>query len=218
MTRRLFTHAIILLLSCAAVAANAQQNNCLPTPVATTAANNIFNEEQEHFLGEAIAARTQKDYAIIEDKALIGYLNAMGDRLLKHLPLKQTKLQFFLVDLADANAFVLPGGRIYVSRKLVALAQNEDELASVISHELGHLAAHEGLIDRDLGRRAGQGLGQAGIGGQGGAQLRQAGGLEGFLPPAGDVGETAKQQDPGHQPPVVDMWRATEGAAPMRKS
>jgi WD40 repeat protein len=145
--RKLITHAIILVLSCAAAAANAQQNNCLPTPVAPTAANNIFNEEQEHFLGEAIAARIQKDYAIIEDKALIGYLNAMGDRLLKHLPLKQTRLQFFLVDLSDANAFVLPGGRIYVSRKLVALAQNEDELASVISHELGHLAAHDTAIE-----------------------------------------------------------------------
>lgn len=125
----------------------AQQNNCLPTPVAPAAANNIFNEEQEHFLGEAIAARIQKDYAIIEDKTLISYLNAMGERLLKHLPLKQTKLQFFLVDLTDANAFVLPGGRIYVSRKLVGLAQNEDELASVISHELGHLAAHDTAIE-----------------------------------------------------------------------
>ena len=99
------------------------------------------------YLGEAIAARIQKDYAIIEDKALIGYLNALGDKLIRYLPLKQTKLQFFLVDLSDANAFVLPGGRIYVSRKMVALAQNEDELASVISHELGHLAARETAIE-----------------------------------------------------------------------
>jgi predicted Zn-dependent protease len=56
-------------------------------------------------------------------------------------------LQFFFVDLPDANAFVLPGGRVYVSRKLIALAQNEDELASVISHELGHLAARETAIE-----------------------------------------------------------------------
>ncbi|HEU4432302.1 MAG TPA: M48 family metalloprotease, partial [Pyrinomonadaceae bacterium] len=98
-------------------------------------------------LGEAMAERLQKDYAIIEDKALVGYLTAMGERLIRHLPLKQTRLQFFLVDLADANAFVLPGGRIYVSRKLVAVAQNEDELASVISHELGHLAARDTAIE-----------------------------------------------------------------------
>lgn len=140
---------LVLVLCCAgAVSPQAQQKNCLPAPVAATSSEpNIFNEEQELFLGEAIAEQIQKEYAIIEDKALVSYLNAMGERLVRHLPLKQTKLRFFLVHLPDANAFVLPGGRIYVSRKLVGLAQNEDELASVISHELGHLAAHETAIE-----------------------------------------------------------------------
>lgn len=142
-------HLLVLILCCACFTSiQAQQKNCLPAPIAPNSSEpNIFTEEQELYLGEAIAERIQKDYAIIEDKALVGYLNAMGERLLRHLPLKQTKLQFFLVDLSDANAFVLPGGRIYVSRKLVALAQNEDELASVISHELGHLAARETAIE-----------------------------------------------------------------------
>src|SRR5688572_30262447 len=142
-------YLLVFVLCCsAAVAIQGQQKNCLPSPVGPASPEpNIFNEVQEIFLGEAISQRIQKDYTIIEDKALIGYLNAMGERLLRHLPLKQTRLQFFLVDLADANAFVLPGGRIYVSRKLVALAQNEDELASVISHELGHLANRDTAID-----------------------------------------------------------------------
>lgn len=137
-----------LILLCCTTPIKAQQKDCLPPPVAPTLSEpNIFSEEQELFLGEAIAARLQREYALIEDPALIAFLNAMGDRLLKHLPLKQTRLQFFLVDLPDANAFVFPGGRIYVSRKLVAMARNEDELASVISHELGHLAARETAID-----------------------------------------------------------------------
>lgn len=149
MIQKLSLHLIVFILCCAGVVSiNAQQKNCLPAPVGPTSAEpNVFSEEQEIFLGEAIAERIQKDYALIEDKALIAYLNAMGERLARHLPLKQIKLQFFLVDLADANAFVLPGGRIYVSRKLVALAQNEDELASVISHELGHLANRDTAID-----------------------------------------------------------------------
>jgi WD40 repeat protein len=132
---------------CCAGPLKAQQKNCLPTPVAPANAENIFSEEQETYLGEAIAERIQNDYTILEDKTLVSYLNTMGERLVKHLPLKQIKLRFFLVDLPDANAFVLPGGRIYVSRKLVGSAQNEDELASVISHELGHLAAHETAIE-----------------------------------------------------------------------
>lgn len=138
---------LILVILCCSVPLNAQQKNCLPAPVADSSEPNIFSEEQEIFLGEAVAERMQRDYAVIEDQALIAYLNAMGERLIKHLPLKQIKLRFFLVDLSDANAFVLPGGRIYVSRKLVAMAENEDELASVISHELGHLAARESAIN-----------------------------------------------------------------------
>jgi hypothetical protein len=147
MIRKLLPPVVFLLCCASLVSLQAQQKNCLPTPVAPANAENIFNEEQETYLGDAIAERIQKDYTIIEDKALVGYLNTMGARLLQHLPLKQIKLRFFLVDLPDANAFVLPGGRIYVSRKLVGSAQNEDELASVISHELGHLAAHETAIE-----------------------------------------------------------------------
>lgn len=140
---------LVLTLCCARlVSLQAQQKNCLPAPIATTSTEpNIFTEEQEIFLGEAIAEQIQKVDRVIEDKALVSYLTAMGERLVRHLPLKQLKLRFFIVDSTDANAYVLPGGRIYVSRKLIALTQNEDELASVISHELGHLAAHETAIE-----------------------------------------------------------------------
>src|SRR5215510_5592597 len=148
MIQKILIHSIIFVLCCAAtVSLRAQQKSCLPIPAVPAVTENIFSEEQEQFLGEAIAERFQKDYVVIEDKALISYLNGIGERLLRHMPLKQTKLQFFLVDLSDANAFVFPGGRIYVSRKLVAFAQNEDELAGVISHELGHLAAHDSAIE-----------------------------------------------------------------------
>src|SRR2546423_7915126 len=51
------------------------------------------------------------------------------------------RYQFFVVDLPDANAFTSPGGRIYVTRKLIAFAASEDELAGVLAHELGHAAS-----------------------------------------------------------------------------
>jgi len=126
----------------------AQPQKCAP-PVALPAASepNIFSTEQEIFLGDAVAEHIQRSYHVIEDAAVTTYLTAIGERLTKHLPINELKFQFFLVDLPDANAFVLPGGRIYVSRKLVAAAQNEDELAAVISHELGHLVAHQSAID-----------------------------------------------------------------------
>ena len=108
---------------------------------------NIFTDEQEIYLGEVVAEHIQRDYRVIEDPEITAYLTAIGARLTKNLPLNKLKFQFFLVDLPDANAFVIPGGRIYVGRKLVAAAQSEDELAGVIAHELGHLVVHQGAID-----------------------------------------------------------------------
>lgn len=150
MSRRFYHLNVYAILFCLTLTLplSAQDKNCLP-PVALPAPSepNIFSLEQEVFLGEASAERIQKDYHIIEDAELIRFLTRIGDRLTQQLPLAKISLHFFLVDLPDVNAFVLPGGRIYVSRKLVAIAQSEDEVAGVIAHELGHLMAHESAID-----------------------------------------------------------------------
>lgn len=149
MTRIHFTSFVVLLLFLTFVQpAPTQEQPCtqpLTLPAAT--APNIFTDEQEIYLGEAVAEHIQRDYRVIEDTEVTAYLTKIGERLTKHLPLNKLKFQFFLVDLPDANAFVIPGGRIYVGRKLVAAAQSEDELAGVIAHELGHLVAHQGAID-----------------------------------------------------------------------
>ncbi len=150
MKRQTFLHCDIALLLCSIFACQvaAQQQNCAP-PVALPVSTepNIFTEEQEVYLGDAVAEHIQRNYHVIEDPDVTLYLTHIGERLTKYLPLNQLRFQFFLVDMPDANAFVLPGGRIYVSRKLVAAAQTEDELAAVMGHELGHLVAHQSGID-----------------------------------------------------------------------
>lgn len=47
----------------------------------------------------------------------------------------------FLLNSPAINAFVLPGGRLYLTRGLLALINDEDELAAVLAHEIGHLTA-----------------------------------------------------------------------------
>ncbi|HEX7335126.1 MAG TPA: M48 family metalloprotease [Pyrinomonadaceae bacterium] len=148
MTRtKLFLFAC-LLLSIISYSNVAQQQPCKPpVPLPTATEPNIFSDEQEVYLGDAVAEHIQRNYKVIEDPEITEYLKTIGERLTQNLPLNKLRFQFFLVDLPDANAFVIPGGRIYDSRKLIAAALNEDELAGVIAHELGHLVAHQGAID-----------------------------------------------------------------------
>ena len=129
---------------CAPLAYTQTQQPCQPpTPPTFSREQNIFTEEQESDLGDAIAEHIQRSFRVIDDEEITNYLNLIGQRIVKHLPPTNLRFKFMLVDIPDANAFVLPGGRVYVSRKLVSLAQSEDEIAGVIGHEIGHLLARQ---------------------------------------------------------------------------
>ena len=119
------------------------QTACQPPSPPPATQPNIFTEEQENDLGDAIAESMAPTLRIIANDPLTADLKRVGDRLARHLPPTKLKLQYFLVDLPELNAFVLPGGRIYVSRKLIGFTRDEDELAGVLGHEMGHLVARQ---------------------------------------------------------------------------
>lgn len=123
-------------------------NECEPPKIVfNNNSGNIFSEEQEMFLGEAIAQQVERDFRIIDDEVVNGYLRKIGDRLIKFLPATSLKFQFHVVDLPEVNAFAMAGGRIFVTRKLIAFVRNEDELAGVVAHELGHGIVRHGTLD-----------------------------------------------------------------------
>lgn len=142
---------LLLLLSALVTSPLQAQQNCqppaLPVPIS---GENIFNEEQEMDLGDAVAEHLKRNFQVIDDEEVTKYLRDIGERIIKNLPPTKLRFQFFLFDINDVNAFTLPGGRIYVSRKMVAFAQNEDELAGVIAHELGHIVARHSTIDMTI--------------------------------------------------------------------
>ncbi len=88
----------------------------------------------------------EQKIAVIHDAGLTSYLQAIVDRLAQNLPPTHLQLRVKLVDAATADAFGIAGGRIYISRKMVAVAQSEDELAGLLAHEMGHVAAHHEAI------------------------------------------------------------------------
>lgn len=123
--------------------ANAQKQ-CPVAPIPTVDPGaNMFSAQQEMDLGDAFAEQFRRQYKVIDDPAVTAYLQRVGDRLVQHLSANGIKFQFVLYDQPVANAFGTVGGRIYVSRKLVGFMKDEDELAGLLGHELGHLVAHQ---------------------------------------------------------------------------
>jgi hypothetical protein len=136
---------------CAALlygAAPARGQDCAPPAIVANAkSDNMFTPEQEMVFGELAVQNMAGEVRFIRDERLTAYLDQIGERLIKHLPQTGLKFHFYLVDIPAANAFNLPGGRVAVSRKLVGFVNNEDELAGVVAHELGHAVVRHAAQD-----------------------------------------------------------------------
>jgi WD40 repeat protein len=123
------------------------QERCPLPPSPFSAEANIFNAQQEMDLGDAAAQQVERSFHLVSDAELNGRLQALGDRLIKNLPRTDMRYRFVLFDEPVLNAWGLPGGRIYVSRKMVAFTKDEEELAGLLAHEIGHIYTHQQAID-----------------------------------------------------------------------
>jgi hypothetical protein len=115
-------------------------------PIPVTKARVALTEVQEMDLGDAAAEHLERTYNVVHDDAN-EYLQQLGDRIVAELPPSGLRFRFTLVNLPSVNAFATPGGRVYVSRKLVAFANGEDELAGVLGHEIGHIITRQIAAD-----------------------------------------------------------------------
>lgn len=103
----------------------------------------LFSPQQEMELGDIIRQQLESDFQVIDEDQLTGYLKRVGEHVSRHLPDSGLRYEFLLYDQPQLQAFGMPGGRIYVSRKIIAFLRNEDELAGLLGHEIGHLAARQ---------------------------------------------------------------------------
>ena len=78
---------------------------------------------------------------VYDDPKVGGYFALIASRLVRATGRPDIGFRFTLLNSAQVNAFALPGGFVYITRGLVALANNEAEIAGVIGHEIGHVVA-----------------------------------------------------------------------------
>jgi hypothetical protein len=145
--KSIFLALAACLWPCALAAQTASPAPCvLEAPNFTTNAPDIFNDRQEQDLGDALAEYFEADMHIAPPSAG-DELTRIGEKMLATLPPTGIHYSFRIYDSGEVNAFSVAGGRVYVSRKLIAAVTNEDELAGVLAHELGHLATHQTAVE-----------------------------------------------------------------------
>lgn len=111
-----------------------------------------LSPQAERKVGEEIMREARAEGDIFDDQESTEYLNQFGANLIAHAPPTEQSFEFFLVLDPNINAFALPGGHIGVNTGLIVAAQSESELASVMSHEMGHVIQRH--IARSLDRQA----------------------------------------------------------------
>jgi predicted Zn-dependent protease len=124
------------------------QTVCPPPPAIQPIplSRNIFTDPQESDLGDAMAESTSRELRVVDDDALAAHLREVAEQLLPYLPPNHFRFHLSLMDIPEMNAFSFAGGRVFVSRKLVAFARNDDEIAGVLAHEFGHIVTHQSAI------------------------------------------------------------------------
>ena len=112
-------------------------------------ANSLPPEQRKEH--ERLVAAYGGVYHASELEALI---SRTVDRLVAASEKPELKYRVTLLNSPAINAFALPGGTLYVTRGLVALANDTSELSSVLSHEMAHVIARHAAIREDQVRQA----------------------------------------------------------------
>lgn len=118
---------------------------CALNPVSGRPELVLVSAKRERQLGQEEAARVARFLGVLDDSPYAVYVAAVGQRLAELAPQRDVAWSFHVVDMAEANAFALPSGDIYVSRGLLVLANSEDEIAGVLGHEIAHVAARHAV-------------------------------------------------------------------------
>jgi len=103
--------------------------------------------EQEYFIGRAVAAKVLTKYRPYRKRDLNKYLNRLGQSiaLYSDRPELYKGYRFIVIDTDEINAFATPSGHVFISRGMIGITNNEDELAAVLAHEIAHITCGHGL-------------------------------------------------------------------------
>jgi len=124
----------------------AQQSCSVIMGLRIPTAPHIFSIQQERTLGDIESKWVERNYHATHNEELTAHLNAIASRVLSQFPGDQAQVRVILIDASEAESFSIGPERIYITRKMVALLRNDDELAGLVGHEVGHILGHQNAV------------------------------------------------------------------------
>ena len=139
-----------------AVAGAGLAAGCASNPVSGQREVSLISEAEEIEIGRRGDVEIRREMGVYRDEDLQRYVTGIGERIasVSHRP--RLPWTFAVLDSPAVNAFALPGGFVYVTRGLLAHVGDEAELAGVLGHEVGHVAARH--VSQQYTRSAGTSL------------------------------------------------------------
>lgn len=106
-----------------------------------------ISDEEEYFIGRAVAARILSTYQLWNEKQLTEYVNLIGHSVVIHSkkPYTYGGYHFAILNTDEKNAFACPGGIVFITRGMLKAVKNEEELAAVLAHEIAHVNHRDGI-------------------------------------------------------------------------
>ena len=144
-------HVALIVLSAALAA-------CATNPATGNKEFSLMSEAQEVQLGQEMDGQVRREMGVYDDAELQRYVSEIGLRLARASERPNLPWHFTVVDEPAVNAFALPGGYIYVTRGILAFLHDEEQMAGVLGHEIGHVTARHSAQQYTKATSAGVGL------------------------------------------------------------
>jgi predicted Zn-dependent protease len=137
---------------------------CQQAPVTGRQQLILLPESQDAVMGLEAYQQIKQESRVSNDRDLTRRVQEVGRRIAQASPHPEWDWEFTLFDNDEPNAFALPGGKVGVNTGLFKVAENDDQLATVIGHEVAHAIARHGS-ERMSQALLAQGLGAIAVGG-----------------------------------------------------
>jgi beta-barrel assembly-enhancing protease len=105
----------------------------------------IIDTATEIQMGAETDVGIRQEYPVVDDPALSAYIADIGAKVAAHSDRTDVQYSFTVLESEVVNAFAAPGGYIYVTTGLLALADDEAEVACVLAHEAGHVVGRHSV-------------------------------------------------------------------------